>query len=584
MVLVTAVASCRSTPPAVPGPSGLATGTVTELDVGLTPDERERLRFLTEGSDLVPVVLLQALKDFRTGKLFADALSDYGFLPSPVSELNPDGLAVGWTVDVPALSPHKLPYAGLNCAACHTGQIEFQGRTLRIDGAPNMADIEALGLAVRDSLAKTLASRAETLALVTRIAQRVPPDAGIAAERLLPDDTRTFLANLEASVQGGGALTDTVMAEELGGAMQRLMRGEQGPIDEEVARVAGSGVASDERRAIRTALEVFATYIPVVKNRLGFALRALRAIETSPTAGPGRDDPWGLVRNVLFEQETRLTAATSIPSLFHFESFDWYHADGNTTSVMQRDFAQAVALGGYVDEATGESSLRPRNMQALELLWRKVKSPAWPDEVLGAIDRVRAARGEALFQKTLADPDGREASCADCHSSASSVLFPLATIATDPNRARSFQQPLNGRPFPEQLVGGLTAIMQTAYARAGVSAEEAESWELRPVAWRATGQYVARRLDGVWATAPYLHNGSVPSLYDLLLPPAARPRTFPLGHREYDPRNVGYTTAVADPVFTFDASIAGNGNQGHEYGTGLTDDERRDLVEYLKTR
>ena len=108
---------------------------------------------------------------------------------------------------------------------------------------------------------------------------------------------------------------------------------------------------------------------------------------------------------------------------------------------------------------------------------------------------------------------------------------------------------------------------------------------------------VARPLVGIWATAPYLHNGSVPSLHDLLLPEDQRPTRFPLGHREYDPVKVGYRQDVSDPVFVFrvDEPVVdgagkvypelanGNGNRGHRYGGGLTDTERAELVEYLKT-
>src|SRR5262249_46130726 len=102
--------------------------------------------------------------------------------------------------------------------------------------------------------------------------------------------------------------------------------------------------------------------------------------------------------------------------------------------------------------------------------------------------------------------------------------------------------------------------------------------------------YKARPLTGVWATAPYLHNGSVASLYELLLPPAQRSTTFNVGSREYDPVNVVYVTRPGpDNPFQFstrDAEgriIEGNSNLGHDYGNAtLTLEQRRALVEYLK--
>jgi hypothetical protein len=122
--------------------------------------------------------------------------------------------------------------------------------------------------------------------------------------------------------------------------------------------------------------------------------------------------------------------------------------------------------------------------------------------------------------------------------------------------------------------------------------------------------YKARPLNGIWATAPYLHNGSVPTLYDLLLParlrntatvgvnlpePAGpvRPEVFAVGLREFDPVKVGFVSAADTPgaPFIFRARnavtgepIPGNYNSGHNYGTSqLGEEERLELVEYLKT-
>src|SRR5207302_3783626 len=102
--------------------------------------------------------------------------------------------------------------------------------------------------------------------------------------------------------------------------------------------------------------------------------------------------------------------------------------------------------------------------------------------------------------------------------------------------------------------------------------------------------YKARSLNGIWATAPYLHNGSVPTLYDLLLPwkrdkdPANgeyRPKTFRVGSREFDPIKVGLKSDGYGG-FLFDTSHRSNSNAGHPWGTDLNKEERLDLLEYLK--
>jgi hypothetical protein len=101
--------------------------------------------------------------------------------------------------------------------------------------------------------------------------------------------------------------------------------------------------------------------------------------------------------------------------------------------------------------------------------------------------------------------------------------------------------------------------------------------------------YNAGPLNGIWATAPFLHNGSVPNLKELLLPQERRKNMFCVGIRKFDPSNVGFDTG--DGQYCVGASLLntrlpGNSNHGHsgpEYGTDLTEEERTALIEYLKT-
>jgi hypothetical protein len=94
-------------------------------------------------------------------------------------------------------------------------------------------------------------------------------------------------------------------------------------------------------------------------------------------------------------------------------------------------------------------------------------------------------------------------------------------------------------------------------------------------------------LNGIWATAPYLHNGSVPTLYDLLHPDR-RPAKFAMGNREFDPAKIGYqddVTAAGPTIWIYDTSQSGNSNIGHSgeaFGTTLPEDQKVALLEYLK--
>jgi hypothetical protein len=96
--------------------------------------------------------------------------------------------------------------------------------------------------------------------------------------------------------------------------------------------------------------------------------------------------------------------------------------------------------------------------------------------------------------------------------------------------------------------------------------------------------YKGRPLNGIWATAPYLHNGSVPNLWQLLTPEDLRVKEFYVGSREFDPKNVGFVTDKSEGSFRFDTTLVGNSNKGHTYGTQeLTEDQKWELIEFLKS-
>ena len=611
LVAALVFAGCPPKPEPKPEPEPL---TIVELDVGLDAAQRTVWRFTSEGSDLAPVALLRALRDVNTGELFPESLEHYGFLPSPASPANPCGLPVGWAVSVPEYSILNLDYVGVNCSACHTGQIDYAGRGLRIDGAPNLADIEAFGLAVKDSAVHLLGHPVEALLFVWRLIHLEPPEPDGTQDfaGILPEETHDFLEIDAEALSNDVEEPEDALGRELGESFTRLLAGESEPEAEEaelleegfaglVAESTASAAHVSEGDAsggvlgvlghLRNLCDFVDKYEALLKNRIELGVRAIHAFETSPVPGPGRDDPWGIIRNLLFYTETELTAPTSIPHLYYAREFGWYHADGNTNSVMQRNIAQAVALGAFVDADTHQSTLLPRRIWVLEDQMARLRSPAWPEDVFGALDREKAALGEELFHRKLTVPDdpgsnmaGAPVACSDCHAARQGKLFTLEAMGTDPNRARNFLRPQGDEPFWVAIPQAVGEIESVAYEISGITPEEAKEHEYAdPPEWRGTGKYIARQLDGVWSSAPYLHNGSVPTLYDLLLPPAERPSSFPLGQRDYDPERVGYTTQVDDPIFVYDTTANGSANTGHPFGTDLSENERWALVEYLKT-
>lgn len=170
-------------------------------------------------------------------------------------------------------------------------------------------------------------------------------------------------------------------------------------------------------------------------------------------------------------------------------------------------------------------------------------------------DNDAAKRGAPLFA----------INCNSCHGGPESDkrLFAVSDVGTDPHRAEMFSQ---------KLANGFNKFLAEL---------EAEGYQApKEVGVRSTGKYFAATLSGVWARSPYLHNGSVRTMHDLLMSPEQRAKTFHRGSRVFDEKELGYTDEGA---YVLDTSTSGNSNSGHDYATKLSDAEKRDLMEYLKT-
>jgi len=185
-------------------------------------------------------------------------------------------------------------------------------------------------------------------------------------------------------------------------------------------------------------------------------------------------------------------------------------------------------------------------------------------------------------------------------------VIPLDEIGTDPREASNWARRMAVTDALKlgtvSAAAGLRAVTQKIrdmnYDALGLSADQRMDWNgYRDDGVAAPRAYRARPLGGLWATPPYLHNGSVPSLYQMLLPAEQRDKTFYVGSREFDPKNVGYSTAKFEGGFEFQTDQPndphpGNSNAGHEFrnmpgkgviGPELSDEERWAIIEYLKT-
>jgi len=227
----------------------------------------------------------------------------------------------------------------------------------------------------------------------------------------------------------------------------------------------------------------------------------------------------------------------------------WVHWDGNTRSPIARNLLASLGLGAPMHGKHGDLTFADVKRQTD--LSEKISPPKYPF----TIDNEAAKRGAPLFAQN----------CSACHGGPESDkrLFAVADIGTDPHRAEMFTQ---------KLADGFNTFLA-----------ELESEGYRPpkeFGVRSTGKYWAATLSGVWARSPYLHNGSVRTMHELLTSPAERPKTFHRGSKVFDEKEMGYTD---DGTYVFDTAGSGNSNSGHDYGTKLSENEKRDLIEYLKT-
>jgi hypothetical protein len=479
-------------------------------------------------------------------------------------------------------APNDSLLVGVTCSACHSGSYTYGDVELVIDGAPNMLDFEVLLDALAAAVESTVTSPPKLYRLIQTVAalEHRPDRDGE------PFDVHPAALDLATAI--AGAPDDHALASTRRHLESTLHRAYHAAGDEAArdALVRGAetlpAVDADTHGAgagafdhLRTALAGFGNGLAYLKRHVE-RLEILReAFRGQTPAGPGRADSFDAIWDLLVQHGdvTPMNAPVSIPHLFEFERFHWVHWDGNATAVMGRDYAQAIALGADYIPETLETSVLPHNIIDLERTAHHLTAPAWPAEILGAIDTRKAAAGEALFAEH----------CARCHTE--ETLVPLEEIGTDPQRTANFASlQRNGKSYAALLIDLGGEISRASFEAHGVTPEM-----LAPVersdhpTWRTTRGYLTRRLDGIWASAPYLHNGSVPTLWDLLQPPSARPSRFAVG-RELDPKKLGIDAAhQPGGAWWFDTARTGNGNGGHTYGTELTEDEKWSLIELVKT-
>jgi mono/diheme cytochrome c family protein len=630
--------------------------TVKYLKQGWTPSESMWFYNVTQGSALLPYDAFMSLESAGTTELFRTNanINRFRYLPQKATLSNPDALPIGFV----KTTYKGKDYLGFTCAACHTGQINYKGTGIRIDGAPAAADNDQFIGELAKSLRTTLTEDGPRKRFVAKMQERrrgrseqeILDELKVFAQRVTVYDvedrssTDYGYSRLDAFGRIYNRVLEHVLNDkQLMSVMQELVedgKWTKADMDAVLDKQRLSHVLDDDQRdqIIERATQV----LPI---------RALLYL-----------------RNRLFNPPN---APVSYPFLWDIPQHDYVQWNGIVANAglggVGRDTGEAIGVFSILDwsEKRGfspfalisgqrltdryisfKSSINVRNLRKIEQQLVSLQSPQWPEDILPPIDKARKARGAVVFENY----------CVSCHAPivrddperrVVAHMSRLADIGTDPKMAENSANytGLSGilrNQYVGTAVGDLlisdrapvAALLTKATFSVVATTDPSRNFVIRGFQWlynlgdaffrnrikpsikegdydpdttadpfASLRAYKARSLNGIWATAPYLHNGSVPTLYDLLLPkklpgdPDAgeyRPDKFEVGSREFDPEKVGMRSAGYEG-FHFNVIHVGNSNAGHDYGTrrrslgndrfeeALTREQRLDLLEYLKS-
>lgn len=557
-------------------------GDVVFLDQGWnnnnTNNFREPYYYTPQGSRLMPYSWFLALEQVGSTAKFTDPdnMRKFGWLVDGKSQLNPDGLPIGFTKD-PANLPGTGQWVGLNCAACHTGEMTYQGKKIRIDGGSTHADLGQFLTALAGAVKAT---------------------------------------RMDLSPQG-------VPGEKF----KRFAAGVYGhaPSQAELTQLIGS----------------FAEFDVKLEGEIW-----MRTPPSVATAGPGRVDALNQIINALAvfdlhepDNLRSVTAPVSYPFVWIAPKLDYVQWAPVASSPISRNAGEVMGVFGAVDFTNKTnplaSSVLLKDLYDMEDWLDQLAPPPWPENLFGKVDPAKVAQGKKLFDRD----------CLSCHNMPPYRMTPKEVNAFGKQYIQINRTPFqavgtdsvytmdlisrtsktgvlapslfNNQPVTSGAGFFLTsvgAVLKQAFVDQKVSQEDAVKYNgyrfcppTQPAQknvyctdtnvgglWATPGDAAVSLksgpLFGVWASAPFLHNGSVPNLYELLSPPSERSTVFWAGSREFEPAKVGFKSTEKElsaeerkNLFLFDTRLPGNSNRGHNYpATPYSAEERIAVIEYLK--
>lgn len=530
-----------------------------------------------QGSRMIPLKWINALKQPNGAPFMAGNLDRYGYLPNPASKL---GLPVGFTTN----TGDNTTYIGMTCAACHTRQIEVAGTSYRIDGGPGFTELQNFFTDLNTAVGTVLNDNTAFDQFAIDVLGGAP---SASAKQKLRDEVAAWFLSNDAIVQGSfrdGVQWGPTRAD----AISLIFN-----------RVSGLDIGPPPTYLIRENIK--RADVPV---RYPFLWNAWRQDFTQwPGFSPNGNKLYGLSRNV--------GEVIGVFAEFHPFKDRWKLLKVNYSKNNSANF---------------------KGLNKLEDLIIKIGPPKWP----WPLDQALVARGASVYQQK--DTAHGNQSCADCHGITKGKVrsifhqtwaTPILDVGTDSREinllgsqvqtgvlagASIFGTPL--KPVDSAIsvlkIAVAGSILQHYFVLGLPGGKEGEPNQLRdtwqpraassnnatPGSATANGApgsataggsfpYESRVMEGIWAAAPYLHNGSVPTLTELLTPADQRMSEFMIGPA-YDIDKVGL--AVQQTKFNFtlkttDCSDRNSGNSrcGHDYGTSFSAADKKALLEYLKS-
>jgi mono/diheme cytochrome c family protein len=345
----------------------------------------------------------------------------------------------------------------------------------------------------------------------------------------------------------------------------------------------------------------------IVRDRVGFLSSRLGFFIKQPDWGPGRVDTFSNAKGIfnwpwqklpdwhtdhrvefdqigtvefpsIWRQRARKKRADGCPMELHW--------DGNNDAVEERDLSAAFGTGAL------PPNIDHKNIEKIEAWLLDHSIPPKFTEFFPAVDSQLSEKGRTIYQ----------AHCAACHGvdgqdftgEKVGYVTPIGKIKTDRYRLDNYTEGLaagQAMLYAGEKKTGSAADADLAEKCDPPAHGDAQENSYRFKRFHKTYGYANTPLDGIWLRAPYLHNGSVPTLRDLLNPAGSRPKSYYRGSDVYDPVAMGFeshspTRPDGRAYFRYDTTQPGNSNEGHEgpaYGTDLPEQDKTALIEFLKT-